>query len=106
MQFQFLVSMFCDIKFLIWYLGPCVRVCFFLVLNCRSSASLLSSTDCVSPKQRRWAEDVAWHPHGNSLFSVYSADGGDSQISVLNLNKTQGVRVALEIYNCNKYTMF
>ncbi|KAG2678385.1 hypothetical protein I3843_11G000800 [Carya illinoinensis] len=55
-----------------------------------SSASLLSSTDCVSPKQRRWPEDIAWHPQGNCLFSVYSADGGDSQISVLNLNKTQG----------------
>lgn len=55
-----------------------------------SSASLLSSTDCVSPKQRRWPEDIAWHPQGNGVFSVYSADGGDSQISVLNLNKTQG----------------
>lgn len=55
-----------------------------------SIASLLSSTECLSPKQRRWPEDIAWHPHGNSLFSVYSADGGDSQISVLNLNKTQG----------------
>uniref|UniRef100_A0A2N9FCA4 Uncharacterized protein n=1 Tax=Fagus sylvatica TaxID=28930 RepID=A0A2N9FCA4_FAGSY len=63
---------------------------FWQVQSRGSSASLLSSTDCVSPKQRRWAEDVAWHPHGNSLFSVYSADGGDSQISVLNLNKTQG----------------
>ncbi|GFP82619.1 hypothetical protein PHJA_000405000 [Phtheirospermum japonicum] len=43
--------------------------------------------DCQSDKQRRWPEDIAWHPHGNKLFSVYSADGGDSQISVLNLNK-------------------
>ncbi|XP_052184051.1 uncharacterized protein LOC127796045 [Diospyros lotus] len=55
-----------------------------------SSASLLSSTDSVSPKQRRWPEDIAWHPEGSSLFCVYSADGGDSQISVLNLNKTKG----------------
>ncbi|KAJ1377950.1 WD40/YVTN repeat-like-containing domain superfamily [Sesbania bispinosa] len=55
-----------------------------------SGASLLSTTDCVSPKQRRWPEDVAWHPDGNSLFSVYSADSGDSQISVTNLNKKQG----------------
>ncbi|CAB4280403.1 unnamed protein product [Prunus armeniaca] len=55
-----------------------------------SGASLLSSTDCVSPKQRRWPEDIAWHPEGNSLFSVYSADSGDSQVSVLNLNRTQG----------------
>ncbi|XP_043694718.1 U5 small nuclear ribonucleoprotein 40 kDa protein-like [Telopea speciosissima] len=54
-----------------------------------SSASLLSSTDCVSPKQRRWPEGIAWHPLGNSLFSAYSADGGDSQISVLNLNTSQ-----------------
>ncbi|XWS37034.1 hypothetical protein CRYUN_Cryun19dG0009100 [Craigia yunnanensis] len=59
-----------------------------------SSASFLSTTDCVSSRERRWPEDIAWHPQGNSLFSVYTADAGDSQISVLNLNKTQGrVRV-------------
>ncbi|XP_020548263.1 U5 small nuclear ribonucleoprotein 40 kDa protein [Sesamum indicum] len=52
-----------------------------------SSANLLSSTDCQSEKNRRWPEDIAWDPHGNKLFSVYSADGGDSQISILNLNK-------------------
>ncbi|KAH6781934.1 transducin family protein / WD-40 repeat family protein [Perilla frutescens var. frutescens] len=52
-----------------------------------SSASLLSSTDCLSDKQRRWPEDIAWHPHGKKLFSVYSADSGDSQISILNLNR-------------------
>ncbi|KAF2311592.1 hypothetical protein GH714_025077 [Hevea brasiliensis] len=53
-----------------------------------SGASLLSSTDCMSPKHRRWPEDIAWHPLGNSVFT-YSADGGDSQILILNLNKTQ-----------------
>nr|GMC75127.1 U5 small nuclear ribonucleoprotein [Ipomoea batatas] len=52
-----------------------------------SSATLLSSTNCLSAKQRRWPEDIAWHPEGNSLFSVYSADGEESQISILNLNK-------------------
>ncbi|EOA13242.1 hypothetical protein CARUB_v10026271mg [Capsella rubella] len=57
----------------------------------RLAASLLSTTDCMSRKQRRWAEDMAWHPSGNSLFSVYTADDGDSQISILNLNKTRGV---------------
>ncbi|XP_024438562.1 uncharacterized protein LOC7484887 isoform X3 [Populus trichocarpa] len=55
-----------------------------------SGASLLSTTDSVSPVQRRWPEDIAWHPLGNSLFSAYTADSGDAQISVLNLNKTQG----------------
>ncbi|KAA8544624.1 hypothetical protein F0562_022636 [Nyssa sinensis] len=54
-----------------------------------SSAKLRSSTDCLSPKQRRWPEDIAWHPDGSSLLSVYSADDGDSQISVMNLNKKQ-----------------
>ncbi|XP_059643025.1 uncharacterized protein LOC132284899 [Cornus florida] len=54
-----------------------------------SSANLLSATDCVSPKQRRWPEDIAWHPDGDSLLAVYSADSGDSQIAVVNLNKTQ-----------------
>ncbi|KAJ4838398.1 hypothetical protein Tsubulata_017428 [Turnera subulata] len=59
-----------------------------------SSASLLSSTDCASSKHRHWPEDVAWHPQGNSLFCTYTADGGDSQISVLNFNKAQrGSRV-------------
>ncbi|KAL6319372.1 hypothetical protein AAG906_014046 [Vitis piasezkii] len=55
-----------------------------------SGASLLSATDCLSQKQRRWPEDMAWHPEGNSIFSVYNADDGDSQISVLNLNRTKG----------------
>ncbi|PKI56585.1 hypothetical protein CRG98_023029 [Punica granatum] len=53
-----------------------------------SGASLLSSSDCVSPSQRRWPEDIAWHPWGDRIFSAYSADGGDSQISVINLNKS------------------
>ncbi|CAA0811298.1 transducin family protein / WD-40 repeat family protein [Striga hermonthica] len=57
-----------------------------------SCADLLSSTDCQSDKQRRWPEDIAWHPHGNKVFSVYSADGGDSQISILNLNPKQRAR--------------
>ncbi|CAI9113745.1 OLC1v1014412C1 [Oldenlandia corymbosa var. corymbosa] len=52
-----------------------------------SSANLLSSTDCYA--KRRWPEDMAWHPQGDRIFSVYSADAGDTQISVLNLNKTK-----------------
>ncbi|KAM7483512.1 hypothetical protein LguiB_008095 [Lonicera macranthoides] len=48
-----------------------------------SSASCLSNTDCSSSK-RRWPEDIAWHPQGNSLFTVYSADGGDSQRTRVN----------------------
>ncbi|XP_074375573.1 uncharacterized protein LOC141717422 isoform X2 [Apium graveolens] len=35
----------------------------------------------------RWPEDIAWHPQGKSIFSVFSADGGDSQVAVLDLNK-------------------
>lgn len=53
-----------------------------------SGASLLSNTDCLSPKQRRWPEDVAWHPQGSLLFCAYTADAGDSQISLIDLNKT------------------
>nr|GMD05684.1 U5 snRNP-specific protein-like factor [Ipomoea batatas] len=53
----------------------------------RGYANLLSSTDCLSAKHRRWPEDIAWHPEGDTIFSVYSADGGESQISILNLNK-------------------
>ncbi|CAL5204470.1 unnamed protein product [Lathyrus oleraceus] len=55
-----------------------------------SGASLLNSSDCASQKQRRWPEDIAWHPEGNRLFSVYTADSGDSQISVTNLNNVKG----------------
>ncbi|EPS73997.1 hypothetical protein M569_00756, partial [Genlisea aurea] len=51
-----------------------------------SSAKILSFTDCSSDK-KRWPEDVAWHPRGDRLFSVYSADDGDSQVSCLSLNK-------------------
>ncbi|GAB2272018.1 hypothetical protein Dimus_006842 [Dionaea muscipula] len=55
-----------------------------------SGATLLSSTECLSPKQRKWPEDIAWHPTGNMLFAVYSGDVGDNQISILDLNKTHG----------------
>ncbi|CAL1405639.1 unnamed protein product [Linum trigynum] len=55
-----------------------------------SSASLLSSTECISPKTRRWAEDIAWHPLGDSLVATYTADKGDSQIAIIHLNKTHG----------------
>ncbi|KAM6600311.1 hypothetical protein CsatA_019920 [Cannabis sativa] len=65
-------------------------VSFWQVQARGSGASLLSTTDCASQKRRRWPEDIAWHPDGTSLFSAYSADDGDSQISVLDLNRTQG----------------
>ncbi|CAN1242145.1 hypothetical protein LINPERPRIM_LOCUS5236 [Linum perenne] len=56
----------------------------------RSSASLLSTTECISPKTRRWPEDIAWHPLGDSLVATYTADSGDSQIAIIDLNKTRG----------------
>nr|BAJ85845.1 predicted protein [Hordeum vulgare subsp. vulgare] len=49
------------------------------------SISLLSTTNCFSSKQR-WPEDVAWHPDGDTIFAVYTADGGDTQVSMMNLN--------------------
>lgn len=36
---------------------------------------------------------MAWHPSGNTIFSVYTADDADSQISILDLNKTRKVYV-------------
>lgn len=51
----------------------------------------------MSQKQRRWPEGIAWHPGGNNLFSVYNADGGDSQISILNFNRTKEVSCVLII---------
>lgn len=50
-----------------------------------------SSINAASLKQKRWPEDVAWHPNGNSMIFVYSADGGDSQVGVMDLNKGQKV---------------
>ncbi|PWA98051.1 transducin family protein / WD-40 repeat family protein [Artemisia annua] len=50
-----------------------------------------SSINAASLKQRRWPEDVAWHPNGSSMIFVYSADGGDSQIAVMDMNKGQKV---------------
>ncbi|KAG8044228.1 hypothetical protein GUJ93_ZPchr0226g7152 [Zizania palustris] len=52
------------------------------------SISLLSTTGCFSPKHK-WPEDVAWHPNGDTIFAVYSADNDDSQVSVMNRNKRQ-----------------
>lgn len=46
--------------------------------------SLISSIDCRSPGQRRWPEDLAWHPSGESLFACYSADGKDNQVAIIN----------------------
>ncbi|KAK2391345.1 guanine nucleotide-binding protein subunit beta-1 [Trifolium repens] len=57
-----------------------------------SGASLLNSSDSAS-QNKRWPEDIAWHPEGNRLFSVYTADGGDSQVSITDLNKQGGARV-------------
>ena len=70
------------------------HVCFFInyyLFNVRSHAIHQSSTNAASLKQKRRPEDVAWHPNGNSIIFVYSADGGDSQIGVMNLNKGQKV---------------
>lgn len=45
---------------------------------------------------------MAWHPSGHTLFSVYTADDADSQISILNLNKTRGV-TKTNTHTKNKY---
>lgn len=46
------------------------------------------SVDCMSPGQpKRWPENLAWHPHGETLFAVYSADGGP-QIGIIKTSKS------------------
>jgi len=52
--------------------------------TCRPSVSFRGKTDCFSPKHR-WPEDIAWHPDGDKIFAVYTADNGDSQVSMANL---------------------
>ncbi|KAJ1704691.1 hypothetical protein LUZ63_004470 [Rhynchospora breviuscula] len=67
----------------------------FWQLNAKiPSGSLLSTTDCLSPNQRRWPEDIAWHPAGDTIIAVYSGDPGDSQISILDLNQSGQKRVS------------
>ena len=65
----------------------------YSILIYRLGARLLSTTDCASAEQKRWPEDIAWHPEGKSLFSVYSADSPDSQVSVTNFKDGERVRV-------------
>ncbi|ESW31949.1 hypothetical protein PHAVU_002G281600 [Phaseolus vulgaris] len=58
------------------------------VFQSKSNPHLITSTNCISPQQR-WPEDIVWHPNGNSLLSVYSADGLDSQISVTDFSRVK-----------------
>lgn len=48
--------------------------------------NLSHTVDCISPVQRRWPENMAWHPLGMTLFAVYTADGGP-QIAIINTSK-------------------
>jgi hypothetical protein len=61
----------------------------------RPSISFRGKTDCFSPKHR-WPEDIAWHPDGDTIFAVYTADNGDSQVSMTNLISGQ-VRPLLKL---------
>lgn len=58
----------------------------------RSSASLFKTVNRVAVDQKKWAEDIAWHPHKNALFSVYTADECHAQISAIYLNEAGGVK--------------
>ncbi|KAI5071504.1 hypothetical protein GOP47_0013755 [Adiantum capillus-veneris] len=57
-----------------------------------SGLNFLSSVDCLSPKQRRWPEDMVWHPNGDSLYACYSADGGDNQVAVVDVTGKMKVK--------------
>ncbi|KAF8113457.1 hypothetical protein N665_0050s0105 [Sinapis alba] len=62
---------------------------FWKLQSDRSSASLFKTVNRVEVDQKRWAEDIAWHPHKSALFSVYTADEGHAQISALYLNEAR-----------------
>jgi len=62
----------------------------------RSTATLFKTVNRVAVDQKKWAEDIAWHPHKNALFSVYTADDGHPQISAIYLNEAGEVKV----YEC------
>ncbi|CAN6840328.1 unnamed protein product [Brassica oleracea] len=57
--------------------------------NSRSSPTLFNTVNRVGLDQKRWAEDIAWHPHRSELFSVYTADEGHAQVSALYLNEAR-----------------
>ncbi|XP_031499401.1 uncharacterized protein LOC116263755 isoform X2 [Nymphaea colorata] len=57
-----------------------------------SYVSLLSSTDCLSSMWKS-PDNITWHPNGDSVFAVYSADDKDSQVSILNFNSSKESRV-------------
>eukprot|EP00250_Pteridium_aquilinum_P017084 c23444_g1_i1 orf=803-2461(+) len=46
--------------------------------------SLNGSVHCLSSGQKRWPEDLAWHPSGESIFACYSADANDDQVAIIN----------------------
>ncbi|KAG2300083.1 hypothetical protein Bca4012_011662 [Brassica carinata] len=62
---------------------------FWKLQSDRSSATLFKTVNRVEVDQKRWAEDIAWHPHKSALFSVYTADEGHAQISALYLNEAR-----------------
>ncbi|CAF2136767.1 unnamed protein product [Brassica rapa] len=57
--------------------------------NSRSSPTLFNTVNRVGLDQKRWAEDIAWHPLRTELFSVYTADEGHAQISTIYLNEAR-----------------
>lgn len=58
----------------------------FCGLLIRYGVNLSHTVDCNSPGQRHWPEDLAWHPLGETLFAVYTADGGP-QVAIINTSK-------------------
>ena len=62
----------------------------------RSSPTLFNTVNRVGLDQKRWAEDIAWHPHRSELFSVYTADEGHAQVSALYLNEAREVKRVYE----------
>ncbi|KAF3337300.1 U5 small nuclear ribonucleoprotein [Carex littledalei] len=69
------------------------------VQNKGNSAKFLGSMDCLSPNQRRWPEDIAWHPDGQRIFAVHSAEGGDSQVSSFSLKQLGRKKTAFFLEN-------
>ncbi|XP_010454282.1 PREDICTED: uncharacterized protein LOC104736061 [Camelina sativa] len=63
---------------------------FWKLQSDRSTATLFKTVNRVAVDQKKWAEDIAWHPHKSALFSVYTADDGHPQISAIYLNEARG----------------
>ncbi|KAH7431870.1 hypothetical protein KP509_08G070600 [Ceratopteris richardii] len=58
--------------------------------------ALRTSIHCLSTTQKRWPEDLEWHPSGESIYACYSADAKDDQVAIIDLSADDKVKFLKE----------